>query len=56
LVLFVILMILILLINRDARKNYKKDTDDNLQRMGLMDKFALLLSVVIVIVAVTIFN
>ena len=56
LVLFVILMILILLINRDAGKNYKNDADDNLNRMGLMGKFVLILSVVIVIVAVTIFN
>ena len=56
LVLFVILMILILLINRDAGKNYKNDTDENLNRMELMGKFVLILSVVIVIVAVSIFN
>ena len=56
LVLFVILVILILLINRDAGKNYKNDTDENLNRMGLMGKFVLILSVVIVIVAVTIFH
>ena len=56
LVLFVILMILILLINRDAAKNYKNDADENLNRMELMGKFVLILSVVIVIVAVSIFN
>ena len=56
LVLFVILVILILLINRDAGKNYKNDADDNLNRMGVMGKFAMIISVVIVIVAVSIFN
>ncbi len=56
LVLFVILMILILLINRDAGKNYKNDADDNLNRMGLMGKFAMIISLVIVILAVNVFH
>ena len=56
LVLFVILVILILLINRDAGKNYKNDADDNLNRMGVMGKFAMIISLVIVILAVNVFH
>ena len=56
LVLFVILVILILLINRDAGKNYKNDADDNLNRMGMMGKFAMIISLVIVILAVNVFH
>ena len=56
LVLFLILVVLILLINQGANKNYKNDAEDNLNRIGLMGKFALIISVVIVILAVNVFH
>ncbi len=56
LVLFVILVILILLINQGARKNLKKHSEGTLKRMELLGKFALIIGLVIVIVAVNIFR
>ena len=56
LVLFVILVILILLINQGASKNVKYETEGSLKRIEIMGKFALLIGVVIVILAVNIFH
>ncbi len=56
LVLFIILVILIVLINQGAKKNYKNNTEDNLNRIELMGKFAMIIGIIIVIVAVNIFK
>ena len=56
LALFLILVILIFLINLEAGKNLKNDTEDNLKRIGLMGKLALIIGVVIVIIAVNVFR
>ena len=56
LVLFVILVILIFLINYSARNNYQNHDVNNLKRIELMGKFAMVIGVVIVILAVNVFN
>ena len=56
LVLFIILVILILLINLGASKNLKNDTEDHVKQIELMGKFALVIGVVIVILAVNVFH
>ena len=56
LVLFVILVILIFLINYSARNNYQNHNINNLKRIELMGKFAMVIGVVIVILAVNVFN
>lgn len=54
--LFVILVVLILLINKSATKNYKNDTDNNLNRIELKGKFALIISILIIFLAVKVFH
>ena len=56
LVLFLILVILIMLINYDVKRNYKNDTENNLKRIELMGKLTLVIGILIVIIAVTIFH
>ncbi len=56
LVLFVILIILIFLINQASTKNLKNGMQDNLKRIEIMGKLTLLIAVVIIIVAVSIFH
>ena len=56
LILVFVLIILILLIGKGAQKNYRNNIEGNLKRINLMGKLALLTSVVIVILAVNVFN
>ena len=56
LVLFLLLLVLIFLINRAAIQNLKNDTNDNLKQIAIMGKLDLLISIVIIILAVTIFH
>lgn len=56
LILFVILVILIVLINYGARNNYQNNDVNNLKRIELMGKFAMVIGVTIVILAVNVFN
>ncbi len=55
LVLFVVLVILILLINQGAKMNSENDSG-NFKRIEIIGKLAMLVGVVIVILAVTIFH
>ena len=56
LVLFIILVILIILINQGARNNYQNHDLKNLKRIELMGKFAMVLGVAIVVLAVNVFH
>ena len=56
LVLFLLLLVLIFLINKAAIQNLKNDTNDNLKQIAIMGKLDLLISIVIIILAVTIFH
>lgn len=56
LVLFVILVALIFLINLRARNNYQNHDPGNLKRIELMGKFAMVIGVAIVILAVNVFH
>ena len=56
LVLFLVLVLLIFLLGQGARNNFENDTQSNLNRMAVLGKLTLLVSVVIVIVAVNIFH
>ena len=56
LILFVILVVLILLINRGARNNYQNQNVANLKRIEIMGKISMVIGVVIVILAVNVFN
>ena len=56
LILFVILVILIFLINRGARNNYQNQNVANLKRIEIMGKISMVIGVVIVILAVNVFN
>ncbi|MFD2909025.1 hypothetical protein ACFSX9_09770 [Flavobacterium ardleyense] len=56
LVLFTVLVILIVLINRTARKNLINHNDVNLKRIGILGQLTLIISIVIVIIAVHIFH
>lgn len=56
LVLFLILVVLILLINQGAKKNFERHSEGNLKRIELMGKFAMIIGITIVILAVNIFH
>ena len=56
LVLFVILVVLIFFINQGARNNYHNQNEENLKRIELMGKFAMVIGVTIVILAVNVFE
>ncbi len=56
LVLFVLLLVLIWLINQGAKKNLKNHSEDKLKRIELMGKFAMIIGITIVILAVSIFH
>ena len=56
LVLFVILVVLIFFINQGARNNYHNQNEGNLKRIELMGKFAMVIGVTIVILAVNVFE
>ena len=56
LVLFVILVVLIFFINQGARNNYHNQDEGNLKRIELMGKFAMVIGVTIVILAVNVFE
>lgn len=56
LVLVFILVILILLIDRETKKAYKTDSEKGLKRVEYMGKLTLLISITIVIVAVNFFR
>ena len=56
LVLFLILVVLILLINQGAKNNFKKHSEGNLKRVGLMGKLAMIIGIIIAILAVNIFH
>lgn len=56
LVLFIILVVLIVLINLGAQKNFKNHSDGTLKRVELMGKLAMVIGIVILILAVSIFH
>lgn len=56
LILVAVLIVLLLLIAQATHQNYKNNMERNLKRIEFMGKISLLIGVVIVIVAVKIFN
>lgn len=56
LILFFILVVLIVLINLGANKNFKSHSDNTIKRVELMGKLAMIIGVVILILAVNIFH
>ena len=56
LILVFILIVLIALMGREAKKAYKEDIEGNAKKVGYMGKLTLLISITIVIVAVNVFH